>query len=134
LLESIKFILNLKIIKLYLTVVDNISHNPVYIDRNIGSESDSNSNMYLSPDSMQTDKYNPIYRQHIYKSLTSLPKIIPKFLIQNFCIHLMLYYILVVNVLYRLHRRDTKTSKDSFTISRTLSMCICQRLFNSSFL
>jgi len=43
LLESIKFILNLNIIISYLIVLDNISHNSVYIDWNICSESDSNS-------------------------------------------------------------------------------------------
>jgi len=44
LLESIKFILILNIIISYLIVLDKISNNSVYIDWNIGSESDSNSN------------------------------------------------------------------------------------------
>jgi hypothetical protein len=65
LLESIKFILNLNIIILYLIVLDKISTHSVYIDWKVVKVTVT-VNMYLSPISMQTDKYTPIYRATIY--------------------------------------------------------------------
>jgi len=64
LLESIKFILNLNIIISYL-IVDNISTYSVYTEWNTVKVTVT-VNMYLSPISMQTDKYTPIYRSNIY--------------------------------------------------------------------